>query len=108
MLLHSLCDIGVGDQTAEQRGNFGPDVHLLLEERQGLESANKFGSFACQLGNIRKANTPTNLKQSKVPVIKLILLASSVSAAEERAVFGMIPMVCESQQTVLSKQCCTV
>lgn len=104
MLLHSLCDVGVGDQTAEQRGNLGPDVHLLLEKRRGFESANKFGSIACQLGNIRKANVkskhPTNLKQSKVPVVKLILLASSVSATEERAVFGMIPMVCKSQQTV--------
>lgn len=37
MLLHSLCDVGVGDQAAEQRGDLRSDVHLLLEERGGRE-----------------------------------------------------------------------
>lgn len=102
MLLHSLCDVRVGDQAAEQRGNLWSDVHFLLEEKRRRVSVNRFGSILCQLRNNRKknlkTNNQTNLKQSEVPVIKLILLAC-ISATEEWTVFCVIPMVCKRGDT---------
>lgn len=104
MLLHPLCDVGVGDQAAEQRGNLRSDVHFLLEEKRRRVSENQLGSILCQMRSNRKKsskpNNQTNLKQSEVPVVKLILLACSITATEEWTVFCVIPMICESSETV--------
>lgn len=90
MLLHPLCDVGVGDQAAEQRGNLWSDVHFLLGEKRRV-SGNRLDSILCQSRSNRKenakTNNQTNLKQSEVPVVKLILLACSIGATEEWTVF---------------------
>lgn len=108
MLLDSLRDVGVGDQAAEQRGNLRSDVHFLLEEKRRL-SVNMCWSILCQLRNVRGENSKTNLKQSKVLVIKLILLACSIRTTEEWTVFCVIPMVCKrfERGTLVKRICIT-
>lgn len=95
VLFGSLCDVGVVDQPAEQRGNLGPDVQLLLVVGGGGD-IRRHVQLHHQEGV--EADEEEDLKQGQVPVVEVAPLAASVCAPQEGTVFFMVAMSWEKKE----------
>lgn len=87
MLLGPLSDVGVIDQTAEQRGHLWPNVQLFLARQDQMMVILGWMLLRCK-------EKITDLKQSQVPVVEVTPFATGIRTVEKRAVLVVIPMSC--------------